>query len=258
MQLFTRESGSGTPIIFLHGLFGQGVNLISVARSLDHEYRCILTDQRNHGNSGHDDFFSYPVLAEDINETLSALGIGKAIIAGHSMGAKIAMEFALSYPEKTLALICMDSAPGKYPPRYQNFIKSMDSLDLLHIKSRREAETLLLDAGVREAEMRFLLKNLRRKEQGFYWRLNLKGLIKNYDRIWDGINGSRVYEKPVLFLKGEFSDFIQKKDESYIRELFPSAQIEVIKNADHWLHVDNPDQCVSEINAFLSDLNLQG
>ncbi len=254
MILHTLKSGSGQEIIFLHGLFGDGKNLYPISRELENHYTCLLADQRNHGKSQHADDFSYSVLAADVKESVDDSGIGECIILGHSMGAKTAMEFALAYPEKTKALICMDSSPGRYDMRYDNFVKSMNSMDLLNIRSREDAFKYLTSSGINASEARFLLKNLFREGKSYRWRINLHSLINNYENIWAPIRDGRSYSGPVLFLKGRNSDFIKPADHDLITELFPHASIKVIEEAGHWLHVDNPAQCVSEIMKFLSGI----
>jgi len=252
MVLHTLKSGSGQEIIFLHGLFGDGKNLYPISRELENYYTCLLTDQRNHGKSPHADAFSYPVLAADVKETIDVSGIGDCVVIGHSMGAKTAMEFALAFPETIKALICMDSSPGRYNMRYDNLAESMKNMDLLNIESREEAFKYLVSLGIDVSEARFLLKNLVRGNNGFEWRINLVSLINNYENIWAAIDVGRVYNGPVLFLKGRNSDFIKHSDYSLIKGMFPNASIKEIDKAGHWLHVDNPEQCVSEIIEFLN------
>ncbi len=53
-------------------------------------------------------------MASDVYEMFGPLGIGSAVIIGHSMGAKVAMYFALAYPAVTDGLISMDMAPKEY------------------------------------------------------------------------------------------------------------------------------------------------
>ncbi|WP_413699791.1 alpha/beta fold hydrolase [Psychromonas sp. KJ10-10] len=59
----------------------------------------ILIDVRNHGKSPQDKSMSYPEMVEDIMELADHLEVEKFSIVGHSMGGKIAMGCALSYPE---------------------------------------------------------------------------------------------------------------------------------------------------------------
>ena len=54
---------------------------------------------------------------------------------------------------------------------------------------------------------------------------------------------------PVLFLKGEFSDYLPDNDIPDILKIFPGAEFRIIKNSGHWIHSDNPE---AVIDALLS------
>ena len=251
MILNSKSSGKGSALVFLHGLFGNGRNLYPLSMDLEREHECILLDLRNHGDSGHLDDFSFPLMAEDVNDTLRSLGIGKCALIGHSLGAKAAMEYALTYPERVNGLVCLDLAPRQYKPLYTDFIQSMKSVDLKQIGSRSEAEKILLAAGIKLEEARFLLKNLVRNGPSMRWKINITGLFKNYDKIWEKIEGDRVYDGPALFLRAEHGNFILPEDIYYIKELFPSARLETVKNSGHWLHIDQTEDCLLKIKSFL-------
>lgn len=86
MKLFHRILGEGQPLLILHGLFGHSDNWQTHAKKLSEYYKVILIDQRNHGHSDWSDEFSYDLLAEDLHELITDLGLQKIILLGHSMG----------------------------------------------------------------------------------------------------------------------------------------------------------------------------
>ncbi|HKK67772.1 MAG TPA: alpha/beta fold hydrolase, partial [Bacteroidales bacterium] len=88
MKLFYREYGKGTPLIILHGLYGSSDNWAGIAKALSEDFRVIVPDLRNHGESPHSDAHSYPAMTEDIKALYKACGIDKAHLLGHSMGGK--------------------------------------------------------------------------------------------------------------------------------------------------------------------------
>ena len=100
-----QQLGSGQDIILIHGLFGRLENLNMVAKTLSEKYRVTSVDVRNHGDSFHSGMMDYPSMAQDIIEIMQHLAIDSAIVLGHSMGGKIAMELALTCPERVDKLI---------------------------------------------------------------------------------------------------------------------------------------------------------
>ncbi|WP_353615504.1 alpha/beta fold hydrolase [Colwellia sp. PAMC 21821] len=111
-----QQSGTGKDIILIHGLFGRLENLGMVAKVLAENYRVTSVDVRNHGDSFHDSVMDYPNMAQDIADVMQHLSIKSAVVLGHSMGGKIAMELALTKPELVEKLIVADIAPVEYPP----------------------------------------------------------------------------------------------------------------------------------------------
>jgi len=91
----------------------------------------------------------------------------------------------------------------------------------------------------------------------FTWKINAQSLLNNLEKILEGLprpegNYVEITGFPVIFLKGEKSDYISSDEFNDILKIFPSAELRIIKNAGHWLHSENPEE-VSE--AILSLLN---
>lgn len=82
MDLFYRESGNGEPVIMIHGLMGMSDNWIPVARGMAGNYRMVMPDLRNHGNSPHHNDFNLNVLTEDIYALCQKLKINSAVFIG--------------------------------------------------------------------------------------------------------------------------------------------------------------------------------
>ena len=106
-----QQLGQGEHIILIHGLFGSLENLNMVAKALAKQYCVTSIDVRNHGNSFHQLGMNYEDLTQDVIRLLDKLAIKQCHILGHSMGGKIAMQVALSYPQRVNKLIIADIAP---------------------------------------------------------------------------------------------------------------------------------------------------
>ena len=106
---------------------------------LEAQYQCILVDLRNHGRSPHDPIMNFQVMADDVHELMLDLDLEDAILLGHSMGGKVAMQFATTYPELIEKLIVVDIAPKIYPPHHNSVIQAIRALDPSVSKTRDEA-----------------------------------------------------------------------------------------------------------------------
>lgn len=244
MLLHTHSSGQhntcSVPVVLIHGLFGSYENLGVIARSLSEQYHVINIDVRNHGRSEHSQQMSYALMVEDLAQTLDALDVPQAAVLGHSMGGKLAMAFALTYPERVAKLILADVAPIHYPPRHNSVFTGLMAVNLATINNRSEADKQLAkfieEIGVRQ----FLLKSLVKDNEQFTWRFNLSALHANYNELIGAAVVDGQYTGPTLFIKGGNSDYILPEHKARIMQLFPKAQAKVIQGTGHWLHAEKP------------------
>lgn len=253
MKLNVRKTGTGSPLIILHGLFGSADNWMSIAKELSESYTLYLVDQRNHGDSDHSDEWNYQVMAEDIVELMDEEGLEKAFIMGHSMGGKTGMFMALIHPERVEKLIVADIAPRYYPVHHEKILEGLNAIDLETISSRKEADDKLADyideAGIRQ----FLLKSLTRKDGKFTWKVNLPVITKKIEIVGEGIDVEGSFDKPTLFMGGANSKYIQDKDRADMDRYFPNNHLIYIKDAGHWLHAEQPAAVIETVKAFLGE-----
>lgn len=251
MILHYQLSGAGPAVVLIHGLFGSFENLGSIARALSDDFQIINIDVRNHGRSEHSDEMNYPLLAADLAETLAHLELSPFAIVGHSMGGKIAMEYALRYPESVTRLVMADIAPVSYHARHNSIFAGLHSVDLAQLSSRGDADKQLAqhinEAGVRQ----FLLKSLDKTEHGFRWRFNLKALAAHYTELIGAPLAAGQFMGPALFIKGGDSDYILPEHRPLIMQHFPEAQAKVIQGTGHWLHAEKPAAFNKLVRDFL-------
>lgn len=254
MSLHFKKIGKGYPLLLLHGLFGSSDNMLGAARHLFDRYEVFLPDLRNHGRSPHHSTMSYEALADDIDVFFSENNIGEAIILGHSMGGKTAMQFALDNPQKVSKLIVVDMGIKAYPLRHIQYIKAMMSVDFDAITSRHDAEEYLSKDISDPKVVQLLLKNIEWKtDKRLGWRINLEALYDNVDSILAALTPVGSFAKPSLFLKGEWSDYIISSDIEGIRKVFPAMSLVTIPEAGHWTHADNPAAFLGAVDAFLAE-----
>ncbi len=254
MKLFYRQFGNGDPVIILHGLFGLSDNWVTHGKKLAEKFSVWLPDLRNHGQSPHSPTFNYHAMADDLLEFIEEHRLENPIIIGHSMGGKVAMQFALDHPDLISKLIIVDISPVKYPDRDSHFtiISAMMSINFDSVHSRQEVDELLKTRIMGNSTRQFIMKSLYRKtKNSFDWRLNLSAINNNMDYIFSGIESSGTFDKPVLFIKGGQSDYIKDEHIPTIKHYFPQAQLTTIKNAGHWVHADAPEEICTIFSNFL-------
>ena len=247
---------AGAPVVFLHGLFGQGRNFTQIAKALLPEARSLLVDLPNHGASAWTDRVDYEAVADLVAAHVrDAFAAGGPVhVVGHSMGGKVAMVLALRHPDLVDRLVVADIAPvpGGATGEFAYLLDSLAALDLSTLRRRGEADERLAER-VRDARVRgFLLQNLRADGDAFRWQANLDLLRRELPTIggFPDVAGASS-DRPVLWVAGDRSDYVRPEHAPVMRELFPRTTLVTIKGAGHWVHSEQPEAFVSVLRTFL-------
>lgn len=179
-------------------------------------------------------------------------GIDQPIVVGHSMGGKVAMNFAVAHPDLLQRLVVVDIAPRFYDLAHYTILEGLKAIPVDSITTRQEADEALA-AHVEEPDVRqFLLKNLQRKpEGGFRWKLNLPAIDANIRKIGFDLEFEGKYEKPTLFVRGQRSDYVKDEDIPRIKEVFPRAEVETL-DAGHWVPAEKPAEFSELLQRWLA------
>ena len=261
---------AGPPVVFVHGLFGQGKNWTTVAKGLADRHRVTLLDLPNHGHSPWTDRVDYVDMARLVADELEQLD-EPATLVGHSMGGKVAMQLALRRPELLRALVVVDVAPTAYPETggrtddpdeeaspFAAYIAAMRAMDLDQLRTREDAEAALRSAVPSRMVRSFLLQSLVREglgtAGGWRWRLNLEALARDLGHLrgFPEPPPGATFDGPVLWVAGANSTYVLPEDRARMDELFPATRLVRIKNAGHWVHSEQPEVFLETLRRFLA------
>ncbi|WP_236021001.1 alpha/beta fold hydrolase [Devosia sediminis] len=106
MQMYYEKSGSGDPLIVLHGAYMNIPAMGSIIGRLAETHTVYALETQGHGRTNDIDRpITYPNMAGDVAAFMDAVGIEKADVFGYSMGAATGLRLALDHPEKVDQLI---------------------------------------------------------------------------------------------------------------------------------------------------------
>lgn len=243
-------------MIVLHGIFGSGSNFRTLTRTLASacpDWAFVLVDLRAHGLST-----SLPpphtlgAAADDLVRLGSALTLDVRGVMGHSFGGKVALAYADRRRGELDQLWVLDSTPSARPSGMEN-VGAAKVLAMLEsfpaeLPSRERFLELVTSHGVSRAEADWLAMNVRREGDAFRFRLDLaaiRALLLDYfaEDLWP------VLERPdgrrhTGFVIGGRSDTVSPDDRARLASLAakdPTLHVHVLPNADHWVHVDDPE-----------------
>ena len=118
--------GRGVPLVVVHGFSAEGILYAqTLSRLVDLGFKVIAVDTAGHGGTlglptGAQSMASYAAL---LGRVLDHLGVGPAVLAGHSMGGRLVAELAASEPHRAIAVILLDAIVGDTWDRMVNVFR---------------------------------------------------------------------------------------------------------------------------------------
>ena len=253
IRRYDEADETSTPIVLLHGFLGSSTNWHSVARKLSDDHHVLAPDLRNHGQSPHAKDMTYAAMSEDLGALLNEHDLDEVILVGHSMGGKLAMEYALRHPDQVRKLVVVDIAPVRYRHGFDEVFAAMRAVDLERIGNRRDADAMMRPHLETEGLRQFLLQNLVKQDDGWAWRVDLDILasaVPDIQAAPPSLDGGR-FEGPTLFVHGALSDYVSEAFKPTIRRHFPQATFEAIADAGHWVYAEQPSRFLESLRAFI-------
>jgi pimeloyl-ACP methyl ester carboxylesterase len=249
VPLYYEESGSGPPLVLLHGL---GSSHRDWWRQVEHfrdRYRVITPDLRGHGRSATPDGpYSIPLFADDVAALLDALDAAPARVVGLSMGGMVAFQLAVSHPEVVKRLVIVNSAPEA----------RLDSLRDYWIYWSRRLVTQVL--GVRRTGQLLAERLFQKPEQGTLRQQFEQRWAENDEDAYlasiDAIAGWSVEEQidqitcPALVVAAD-EDYTPVADKRAYVARMPDADLVVIPDSRHATPVEQAEMFNRELEQFL-------
>lgn len=107
-------SGRGVPLVVVHGFAAEGILYAqTLSRLVEMGFKVIAIDSPGHGGTDSVGLNArFDAYADLLRDTLDHLGVRRAVLAGHSMGGRIVVEFAAADPGRVIAVVLIDAIVG--------------------------------------------------------------------------------------------------------------------------------------------------
>ena len=128
MQVYYEVSGSGDPLVVLHGAYMNIPSMGAIIPKLAETHKVYAFEFQGHGRTTDIDRpITYPALADDAAAFMDAVGLQKADVFGYSMGAAAGLQLAIRHPEKVNKLVAASAAYDAqgWQPAFREFIPQM-------------------------------------------------------------------------------------------------------------------------------------
>lgn len=263
------------PLLLLHGLMDTGASFARLVDELteggETDFDVIAPDWRGHGHSqATPGEYWFPNYLADLEALLDTLGITRpAVLVGHSMGGQIASLFAGVRPERTAALIALDSLnipdsdPAEAPARYRSWLNGQQHGHARQATVYNDAEQLVARLARRYPE----LDESERSELAAYWLVpDREGWRLHIDPAHQGrmpygfraAEAKAIWQEvacPVLCLDGARSPIAGltgAEEMTARRACFTDLTQYSLAGCGHMLHIQAPRDVAARLTEFLA------
>lgn len=245
-ELFTAADGDGPPILLLHaGVVDSRVWEPFVPLLTGAGYRAIRYDARGFGRSNTEDVEFRRT--DDLLAVLDAFGIERAALVGNSQGGQIALDFAVSHPERVAALVQLASGIGgldvPMSPRDEAVEARYEEIDQAgDVEALTDFELALWGAGVEQPVER-LSPDLRAFLRPMFAEAN-EGRPRGRQVPLDPPAAERLdrLTMPVLFAHGALDFSYVELFGRHLEANVPGARFVVIPGVAHLVAVEAPEE----------------
>lgn len=246
VQLYYEVHGEGPALLLTHGFSATCQMWKGQIDALAPHFTVVTWDMRGHGQSDYPQdpaAYSEEATVADMAALLDHLGAARAVVGGLSLGGYMSLAFHRRHPERTRALLIIDTGPG-----YKNDEARAKWNDGALARAARYEREGLGDLARASAEVR---EAYHRDASGL--ARAARGMLTQRDaRVIESLPGIR---SPALIIVGETdTPFLAAAD--YMAAKIPGAKKVVIPHAGHASNIDNPQAFNEALTAFLKAAHL--
>jgi|TARA_B110000495_G_C22871590_1_gene508281 pimeloyl-ACP methyl ester carboxylesterase len=247
-DIFVGDTGSGTPLVFVHGFLGS-TDMWSPQIEYFKEYYRILTPALpGFGKSKTlKSCDTIECMAKAILKSLEKKKVERFYLLGHSMGGMIVQEIAKLAGKKILKLICYGTGPsGNIPGRFETIDQSRKNLKINGLESTayRIAKTWFIEED--KAKYFYLCENAG-KQTSIEAADNGLIAMKN----WSGVDNLKNIKNKTLIIWGDQDKAYNYNQVETLNNNIPDSDLKIIKGCSHNVHLEKPGEFNNTVNEFL-------
>lgn len=260
VRIYYEEKGVGPAMVWAHGLGGTRDGWKGATDFFQKRFRVVAYDARGHGRSEIPDrpeAYSQDIMVQDMRGVLEALGIDRAVVGGHSMGANVALNFAFQYPEKCIGLIPVGIGSGSSDPQWwQKWWEGLANVAekkgmgafLDEMKKLPAWGSALNDPQIGGPISRTVLNNSSRAIA-----YTIRGIQRKRPSIFSLEPRLRQLKVPTLVVLSE-GDTPAVECSRFMAQHIPGATLEVVPAKSHWPHLETPEEFLAVVERFVTKL----
>ncbi len=260
-----RTAGSGPTVVLIHGMINSSRHWEQVASRLAGSYRVVAPDLIGHGDAATPrGDYSLGAHAASIRDLLTAIGVERATIVGHSLGGGVAMQFFYQFPQRTERLVLISSGGlGHDVSPLLRGAALPGSATLLRVATRPRLVGAIAGTGAR--------LRARGNSTGVYLQAVARALgplqesgsrrafLQTLRSVID-VQGQKVSARDRLYLLGDMPTLIVwgERDRTIpmahgleAERAIPNCRFETLPRAAHFPNLEDPEGLAAVLGDFL-------
>jgi pimeloyl-ACP methyl ester carboxylesterase len=260
-RLYVEETGAGTAVLFIHEYAGDYRSWEPQMRHFARQHRCVTFSQRGYPPSdvpSDPARYSQELAREDAIAVMDALGIGRAHVVGHSMGAYTALHVGIRYPQRCISVTAAGCGWGSTPDPVRR--EEMKTLAAETGKMFAEEGIAVAAAKYADAPMRQSFKHKDPRGYAEFARMlaehsaeghaqTMLNLQLKRPTLWEMEGELQRFSLPLLVIVGDEDDLCLDGS-VFLKRTVPTAALLVLPRAGHTINSEEP----AAVNAALAEL----
>ena len=259
VDLHYEETGQGYPLVWSHEFGGDHRSWEPQVRYFSRRYRVVTYDHRGYAPSSvpkEATAYSQDILVEDLHQLLRHLGLRQIHLAGCSMGANVARDFALAHPDMTRSLIMVGAGAGTV--NREQYLAGHAAMAATLEREGQAARLRSFDSLATRASFK------RKDPRGFAEFLRQAGehdaqacahltreVMSKRRHVLEVEAGLRALRVPTLIMVGD-EDAPCLEPSLIMRRLIPNSGLSVFPASGHTLNIEEPGLFNLHVAEFLA------
>ena len=264
VRLSVEETGSGTPLVFVHEFAGDHRSWELQLGHFGRRYRAITYAARGYPPSDVPEkvtSYSQERAADDILAVLDGLGIAKAHVCGLSMGGFATLHFGLRHPERALSLCIAGCGYGAEPEMRERFRAEADTIAAQLHEQGMAAFAERYAFGPTRVQFQakdprgFELFKQQLAEHSAVGSANTQlGCQKERPSLYELVDGMAALTVPTLIMTGD-EDWPCLAPGLLMKRTIKTAALSVVPNCGHTINLEAPDDFNRILGEFLAQVD---
>jgi pimeloyl-ACP methyl ester carboxylesterase len=261
IKIYYEEHGNGPAMLWAHGLGQNLSDWNELVPFFEDRYRVITYDARGHGRSQileHEDDYSQDLMIADMLALLDELSIYRVIVAGHSMGANVALNFALRHSQRCDAVIPVAIGTGSTDPalwkKYWGKLADLAENNGIEAYVEGLRETPAWERALSHPLIGERVTQSESANKPDAIANIIRGIQRKRPSVYELEPELKVLKVPALVIFSE-GDTPVLECSKFLAGCIPGATLAEISASSHWTQLESPHEFHRAVDDFVTQIN---